>query len=429
MAGVYFGVKTWKLTRDEAGYREYRAVHRVATTDSNDGPARVLATPGLPLPGSVWNFKNDLDIWVWCRANAEVRPVVEPGSNDEWEIEQIYSNRPPAPGSTQAQRCQDLAVEDPLLEPQKVSVSFVKYQEEATHDRFGMPIRSSSHEMLRGPQVEFDVTRWTVKIEQNVAAHNLPLVDSMRDTVNDTTLWGFPRRCVKLSNFTMEKVYYGQCSVYYKRTFEFDINGRTFDRDLLDEGTKVLNGHWDNTTGEWVLDNVGGDAPDPNNPQHFVRYKDRNGENLRVVLNGAGVPAGAVTGLDRQFIAIQGGVGGDTTNLNKAVTDGDFWVQFNGDIAPAEWNILVNYPKGSVATVSGAYYVALVQTLGHAPASNPTKWRSLPFGLFVEGLWSAATTYTRGDVVEDSQEEAAGVVHVEKYGESNFLLLGIPTVF
>jgi hypothetical protein len=30
--------------------------------------------------------------------------------------------------------------------------------------------------------------------------------------------------------------------------------------------------------------------PDSTNPQHFIRYKDRNGENARVLLDGAGIP-------------------------------------------------------------------------------------------------------------------------------------------
>jgi hypothetical protein len=83
---------------------------------------------------------------------------------------------------------------------------------------------------------------------------------------------------------------YGICNFYFTRIFEFDINFETFDRTIYDEGTRVLNGHWDKTTGDWVLDDINGGAPDPQNPKHFKRYKDRNGENTRAMLDGNGKP-------------------------------------------------------------------------------------------------------------------------------------------
>ena len=44
-------------------------------------------------------------------------------------------------------------------------------------------------------------------------------------------------------------------------------------------------------TNAWILDDIDGSPPDPDNPAHFDRYKDRNGENARVLLNGYGLPA------------------------------------------------------------------------------------------------------------------------------------------
>jgi hypothetical protein len=41
----------------------------------------------------------------------------------------------------------------------------------------------------------------------------------------------------------------------------------------------------------WVLDAIDGEDPDPANPAHFDQFKDRHGENSKVMLNGAGTPA------------------------------------------------------------------------------------------------------------------------------------------
>ena len=82
---------------------------------------------------------------------------------------------------------------------------------------------------------------------------------------------------------------------------EFDVRYDTFDRDLQDEGTKVLNGHWDKTTGNWVLTPIarsGATLIMPNylNPQHYIRFQDRLGNITRVTLNGFGQPAGIALG-------------------------------------------------------------------------------------------------------------------------------------
>jgi hypothetical protein len=147
------------------------------------------------------------------------------------------------------------------------------------------------------------------------------------DTVNDRDLWGLPPRWIKLSGATWDKKYYGPvtgggsvttgvgtkcadlptCSVFYVRVLDFEIDPRTFDRELLDHGAMVLRGHWDPTTGNWVLDPVPGYAgvnnPDPKNPAHFIRMTDRRANLIRGSLNGgipinvnveAGGPAGTV---------------------------------------------------------------------------------------------------------------------------------------
>jgi hypothetical protein len=282
-----------ELNRDEDGHRNYQVFHDVETDNALDGPQIISGAAGLPQIGDQWAFGNDMDVWAFCWPNAKIRSVGggPREATKRWRVEQLFTTRP-------FSRCQDTAIEDPLLEPQGIGGTFVKYTEEAQRDRFGALILSSSHEMLRGPQVEFDANRPTVRISQNVAVLGLAVFTPMVDDVNDRELWGLSARTVKLSNVSWDRKFHGLCDVYFTRILDFDINFKTFDRDLLDEGTKVLSGHWIEPTGtgscgadSWQLVDICGSAPDKDNPQHFIRFKDRNGENIRAILDGNGLPA------------------------------------------------------------------------------------------------------------------------------------------
>ena len=282
------GPRSWIGLRDNEGHREYKVKFIVKSESILDGPQIALSTPGLFLPGSVYALGNDYDPWAFCQPKITVAPhnEVEGDSNYYWSVDQVFSTRPLG-------RCNDTNIDDPLLEPQKISGGFTRFTKEAQYDRHGDRIVNSAHEPIRGQIVEFDENRHFVQISQNVPVLGIELWDGMIDHVNEFTLWGFSPRCIKLSNVTWQELYYGSCYRYYTRTFYFEINDETFDRTALDEGTKVLNGHWGRGGSEgynWVLDNIGGSAPDPDNPSHFKRLTDREGNPMRALLKD-GKPA------------------------------------------------------------------------------------------------------------------------------------------
>lgn len=287
------GPRKWgPLTQDKEGHRTLKITYLVKTTSVNDGPRVVMDTPGLGVIGSVYAVGNDLDPWMFLMPERTISIHSEKEGDPArfWAVELNYSTR------IESRRCQDEQIEDPLLEPDRISGSFIKFTKEVMRDKDGNAIRTSSHEIIRGPQVEFDDNRPTVTIEQNVASLGLETFSQMIDTLNDGPMWGLAARRVKLSNVSWSRKIYGTCNYYYTRSFEFEVNYNGWDKEALDEGTKVLHGHWEDTgTGtsggsNWVLDNIDGSPPDKDNPQHFDRYKDRNGENTRVILNGQGEP-------------------------------------------------------------------------------------------------------------------------------------------
>ena len=268
---------TWSGSRDDTGQRTYDLTLRLKVANKDVGPASVMNLAGLPSIGAVWAFGSDSDAWAFCKPNITLRQFAG-GEEPFWEAKFTFSTKP-------HEKCQDQSVENPLLEPPYVSGSFVKYTKAVTKDRNGDEIRTSSHELITGPLVEFDHNRAQVSISLNSASLGLATVTGMMDHVNDSAMWGVPTRCVKLSSFSWSKEYYGQCFSYYKKTFGFDIDFENFDRKALDEGRKVLRGDW-NEAGNWVKDPTAVKT----NPRDFIRYKDVNGENTKALLDGNGEP-------------------------------------------------------------------------------------------------------------------------------------------
>lgn len=282
MAVELVGPTYWDCNREDEGYKTYTIRHKVRAAVT-DGPYNVMNTPGLPVIGAVWNFRGDVDPWAFCFPGMKVTPFAQ--EKDEpttfWIVEQKFSNKPLK---------SDATVDDPLLEPPKVSGTFIKYQKEADLDKDGDPIRSSSFEKLIGDEVLVDYNRPAVRIEMNTALLGLSDFAQAVDRVNSVPMWGLPIRCVKLSNVSWERNRYNGGLWYYTRSFDFDVNYDTFDREIPDSGLKALNGHRDPTTKLWTLDDINGSPPDPTKPAHYVKHRDANGDLARTWLNGAGLP-------------------------------------------------------------------------------------------------------------------------------------------
>ena len=271
-ASIIPGQTNWSMVRDDNGHRTYQITHKVRA-GKLDGPHIVMLTPGLPLIGSLWTFDNELDPWAFCWPNMRVTPVLRNEPNQDWLVEQTFSTKP-------LSRCQDTTIEDPLLEPQKIWGSSVRFtvssDSRALRDKDNNPIVSSSHEPIRG--LEFDDDNHTVNISQNVASLGLGVIVAMVNTVNSTPLWNFAARKIKLSTLSWERKLYGTCNFYYTRTFGFDTQDTTFDEIVDDVGQK-----------EFDEDIAGGDR---DNPKHFKIAKDDKGEILgEIALDGNGSPS------------------------------------------------------------------------------------------------------------------------------------------
>lgn len=251
MSATSLGILSWESDRDDQGYRTYTVLQRVKTDSPNEGPATVMSAAGLFAVGSSWSFPDDNDAYVWCMPYMKCTQEHAEGEiSDLWKVEQKFTNAPLSELSN---------IDNPLARAPVTSGSFTKLTKQIDIDRFGQPVCSTSFEPYK---FEVDDNRPTVQISMTFGSLPLTTYGSMVDTVNDSTLWGVPARCVKLSNVSWSRHAYSGDQFYYEVQFEFEINFLTFDFYTFNHGSKKLK--------------PGGSLT---NPTHYEVAKDVQGEN------------------------------------------------------------------------------------------------------------------------------------------------------
>lgn len=370
---VMQGRRTVSFDMDREGYRTYQVEYLVRSDSFDDGPAGILDASGLPAYGDSYvDNSGTVDSWATCKLDTSIKLSQERKGERGiwWDVTKTFTNKP------DGKRCKALQIDNPLNVTPEVSMSFVRYTEEATADKDGNPIVNSAYEQIRGQNNEWDMCRAQVKVVQNVSDPQLDALLQMVDTVNSVTLWpttllpgtgsyahnGFPPRTVKLSEAPVEWLYTEDCSPYYRRTLTFDIRYRakvgittvfgvgsgtslteqlvkdveydTFDRYVADEGTKALRGTWNYITNTYTVDATA----DPTKPQDFKRMVDKRGNPMRVMLDGHGHPA------DTVLLPASGTAAGTVHPIGKIL------IQYYGQ---SDFTLLSKFPVSLIPVVLG----------------------------------------------------------------------------
>lgn len=223
------------LDIEESFHRNYKIKWLIETDDVRDGPTRVMNCPGVPTVGSPWIFGNDNDSLAYCWPQWTVSQFNSSSHepNSLWVLEQPFSTRFDLIGMKKED------IENPFAAPPDLSGTFAKYQEEKRFDYLGKVIRTISHEIRRGEQVKFDANRPSVSIGMNYPSLGLNVFAFMIDNVNESPMWGLAARCVKLSNIRWTRNVY-RFGYFYTRSYDFEVDYKTFDRELPQEGTKEI---------------------------------------------------------------------------------------------------------------------------------------------------------------------------------------------
>lgn len=288
MVAVIRNIVGWGGSRTEEGHREY-TVKVLVQSSVTDGPQVATLAPGLPAIGDPWTFGNDNDPWAFCTPFLKITSKIENEVNDHWLIDYKFTTRPQS-------RCAVEGINNPLLEPDKISGTFVSGSTQATKtDKDDTLIQTSSFEPVL---VEFDKNLPTVVIEQNKLDLDLDVFAPMVNTLNNAVLWGLATRKVKLDNVSWDRKLHGICTFYYTKRYEFSINPDTFDRDdIPNRGKKQIHGEW--TDGVYAATDIDSKPPDIDDATHYIRATDKN-ENLvdTFLVAATGLPSDVPTYLE-----------------------------------------------------------------------------------------------------------------------------------
>jgi hypothetical protein len=266
------GRQDWSMSSTKEGHRDYSITWLCETTSIDDGPYSIFTAIGLPRVGTPWRFGNETDLWAFCMPDARVSPVVK--MENIWTITQHFSTVP-------QERCQDQSISNPLNEPITISGSFTKYRVIVSHDKDDKVIKSSGHDII---EIERDNNRPQVRIGANVLVLPLDTISNGMDSVNGSSMWGLPKRCIKLSSCTFQRKLYGTCFFYYTLDLGFDINYNTHDEKVPDRGKHCLPFKRDPSTGE-LTNLITGPQSDPSK---FVTFTDPSGHPSSTLLDGNG---------------------------------------------------------------------------------------------------------------------------------------------
>jgi hypothetical protein len=270
MSASVIGIESWSSQSTNLGALRYDIAFRVETSDPLDGPTIVMNAPGLPAIGSYWDYGNDVNQWAFCSPERRVKPLYIGERCKVWRAECIFETYNPGGGGFTEQRCNSTTIDNPLLEPIKVSGSFLKYTRRATRDRNNKVIKNYDHSPFKGSEVDFDTGHWTVRIGMNLSALPSPFAPSINQ-LNDATLWGAAPRCVKFSGAAFTRLYYGVCTAYYFAEYDFEVNSETFDRWIQPWCYRKLK-----------------DGGNVNNPKDFEAITDEKGNPTGNILKSDG---------------------------------------------------------------------------------------------------------------------------------------------
>lgn len=321
MTRTLLGKLDWGYSRAKDLHRDYWVLLLVETTSDTDGPQLITGTPGLPSIGSAWTWGDDNDPYALCYPTVTCETVIKNEKNFWWVLRYNYSTRPWI-------LCAEAQLTSPLSQPDVISGSFLTSQERTCRRReregttgtgtstgtigyytegsgtgtgtvtrtyrSGWWSQDNGHLILTSSLEPVYVTKElsnpTISITQTVLDLEWPLLCQMVLTLNDSTLWGMPRRTIMLRNTPWQRQVWGLCTYYFKRTLEFAVNYKTWDlNDLTDYGSRVINKHIAGYVARPDDSVAPTDSIDRTNPANFVRAVDAAGNILQnVPLDGYG---------------------------------------------------------------------------------------------------------------------------------------------
>lgn len=223
-----------EAAEDKVKNKRYTRTFRVLCDLPTDGAGIVLAYPGLPQRGDVWQsldadgIVTDVDLDAFCvdrRARSD---------NADWPGEWLVS-------------CEYVGRGDPTLEPPRISVAGARYQVAVQKDAVDTPIVNSAGDPFEGGLTR-DKTRPTITIVQNVLSFSvtdLELVDTLNSLpeLSSVLFPGLAAGTGKIADVSAEAVWLEDLSAihFWTRTVRIEVNSEGWlPTRVLDAGFNKL---------------------------------------------------------------------------------------------------------------------------------------------------------------------------------------------
>lgn len=204
------------LSQDILERKRYQTTYQVLTSDPTDGAGVVLAFAGLPAYGAWFEVLNalgavsDLDVDAYLTSKKATQS--DPDNFQNWTV-----------------TCEYVGRGDPTLEPAKVTIGRVKYQEAMQVDALNQFVVNTAGDPYESGVLR-DRSRRTITITKNVLTCDPVGDDDFTDTVNAFTFlasrfapgWA-PGTC-KIDDISYEAVWLEDLSDihYYVRTVKIE---------------------------------------------------------------------------------------------------------------------------------------------------------------------------------------------------------------
>lgn len=196
------------------------------------GPIEAITLVGVNLYDN-YNVTTEFDTIALCK---ERNAVPVPDSNGfvdlkQWEVTLNYGRV-------------DYSVDNPLLEPVKVSINFSTTDEPVDYDIYGSPIMNTAGEPFAEAVTKLTPSS-TITFERNEADYNALISYYYVGTVNLYPWKGIPKGCALMTARTATQNFNQNIGFYWTVGYDFSVDLNGYKKSVLNQGlrqVKVING-------------------------------------------------------------------------------------------------------------------------------------------------------------------------------------------
>jgi hypothetical protein len=213
----------------------YTRVFKVDTDDCHVGPKAVKAALTLAIGQPYRIGTSGTDAWFEEDLGAVLKSVdltCDSPDGRQWTVTAQYG-----PWTTKPRE------ESPLDEPEEVEIGGEQYERICDADVAGAAVTNSAGDYF-DPPVTRDDSRPSLVIVRNEAYDAPDLSADYSDTVNDATFFGQAAGNVKCGVITRRRQWHQAVpgGFYWKTTYPFSLNRDGWNKSILDQGLRRLEG-------------------------------------------------------------------------------------------------------------------------------------------------------------------------------------------